>query len=348
MDSFEILERLRGKVLVRFPNWIGDAVMASPTLKILKSRLKDADLVIVAPKHVCELFKFHRPPVEVLPVPPVKNLKSFFKNVRILKKKKFEGAILFQNAFSAAFTTFLAGIPFRAGLDTDGRTFLLNVAVPFDKVRNIHQAEIFYFIAQFLTGCLHHDDELLPSLFVEESEVAVVKNKFSIDQPYLVVHPGAAYGTAKRWFPERFANVARMIQKEFNLLIVLAGSEQESALCSRIKGMLKDCRVINVSGKTSIREMLGLQAGSELVISNDSGPMHTSAAVGTKTVAIFGPTNPEKTGPKNRNCRIIYKKIDCAPCKLRHCPYGHRCMQEITEGDVFSVVSQMLSNTDTS
>ncbi len=339
MEVAEVLERLNGRILIRFPNWIGDAVMASPVIEILHRRLPKAELFIAAPGHVCKLFLHHSPHVNLLPVPPVKGLRELLQNVSVFRKHRFDGAILLQNAFSASLATFLAGVPFRAGLGTDGRSLLLNFSISPARVKNRHQMDAFCFVASCLTGCVDSVSEINPRLFVKQDEISRVKEKFFIKNRYVLFHPGAAYGPAKRWLPDGFVALAKRIQKEYGFTVVIAGSKAEETLCSYISKQLASCRVVNVCGRIDIREMMGLQAGSELVVANDSGPMHTAAALGVKTVAIFGPTNPYKTSPKNQNCKIVYKKVECSPCNVRHCPTDHKCMKTIDCEDVFSAVS---------
>ncbi len=343
METAEVLRKLSGRILIRFPNWIGDAVMASPVIEILHSKLHKAELFIAAPEHVCELFLYHTPPVKLLPIPPVKGLEKLWKSVSTIKRYRFNGAILLQNAFSASLVTFFAGVPFRAGLGTDGRKILLSLSINPARVRDMHQMEAFCFVAAYLTGCVDDFSKVSPKLFVKQEEIERVREMFSIKGKYVIFHPGAAYGTAKRWLPDSFIDLARRIQKEYGFTVVIAGSKSEETLCSYIYRHLRDCKVINICGSTNIREMMGLQAGSDLIVTNDSGPMHTAAALGIKTVAIFGPTNPYRTGPRNRNCKIVYKKVECSPCDVRHCPQDHKCMKAVSCEDVFTAVSQLLN-----
>ncbi|MCK5914099.1 MAG: glycosyltransferase family 9 protein, partial [Desulfuromusa sp.] len=152
---------------------------------------------------------------------------------------------------------------------------------------------------------------------------------------------GAAYGSAKRWFPERFAEVGDTLAKRYAAKILLTGGPGEIEIGRDIAAAMQS-QPLNMIGKTSVREMMSLLAHSRLLVTNDSGPMHVAAAFSTPIVAVFGPTDHTTTCPASENVRIVRKDVDCAPCLLRQCPTDHRCMTEITAADVITAACQLL------
>ncbi len=159
----------------------------------------------------------------------------------------------------------------------------------------------------------------------------------------IAINPGAAYGSAKRWFPERFAEVGDLLAKRYDARILLTGGPGEVEMGRDISAAMH-CQPLNMIGKTSVREMMSLLAHSRLLVTNDSGPMHVAAAFSTPIVAVFGPTDHTTTCPVSKNVKIVRKQVDCAPCLLRECPTDHRCMTEITATDVITAACQLLDD----
>ena len=156
-----------------------------------------------------------------------------------------------------------------------------------------------------------------------------------------VINPGAAFGSAKRWFPERFAAVANLVYSESNLLPLLIGGPGEVEIGEQvIKRIESDA--VNLIGRTTVRQMMAVIARSSLMITNDSGPMHIAAALGIPVVALFGPTDPVATAPASDRWRLVKKPVECAPCLKRKCPTDHRCMTNIEPEDVMKAVKDLL------
>ena len=144
------------------------------------------------------------------------------------------------------------------------------------------------------------------------------------------VSPGAAYGTAKRWLPERFAEAAGALAKSRGASIALFGSKTERDLCDEVAQLLNGHQVTNYAGQTTLAQFIDLAAGCELFLTNDSGSMHIASALGVPTVAIFGATDDTTTGPTGLNARVVRQPVDCSPCLLRECPIDHRCMTGVS------------------
>ena len=152
-----------------------------------------------------------------------------------------------------------------------------------------------------------------------------------IDTPLIGVSPGAAFGSAKRWLPERFAASACTLAQRLGATVALHGSASERDLCESVCAMIAQhgIRAVNYAGRTTLEEFIERAAASRLFLTNDSGAMHIASALGVPTVAVFGPTNPDTTGPAGPLARIVRNPVECAPCLLRVCPIDHRCMTRV-------------------
>jgi heptosyltransferase II len=161
------------------------------------------------------------------------------------------------------------------------------------------------------------------------------------DKSFLALNPGAAYGSAKRWHAERFADVADTLAREFQLQVALIGSGSERPISNQIRDRMKTSAAI-LTGKTSLETLIGVLAESSLMITNDSGPMHIAAALGIPTVAVFGSTDERVTGPYGPRARIVKYPVECSPCLLRDCPIDHRCMNGVTVDDVCNAARKLI------
>ena len=235
---------------------------------------------------------------------------------------------------------FLAGIPLRAGFMTDGRRLLLNHPVPIgDAERALHHTD--YYL-HMLAQCGVTTSVKQQALALRPDEIQWAAEKLPQER-FAVINPGAAYGSAKRWIPERFAEVADKLFSEFGLSIVLSGGPGEVEIGADIAKAMQSPHQ-NLIGKTSVREMMALLAASSLMITNDSGPMHVAAAFGVPMVAIFGPTDHTTTSPWGTRSQIVRQPVECSPCMLRQCPIDHRCMQRVTVEDVMSAAAGLLED----
>jgi heptosyltransferase-2 len=160
-------------------------------------------------------------------------------------------------------------------------------------------------------------------------------------RPYLVLNPGAAYGSAKRWSEDRFAEAADILAAEFGFDVAIVGSEVERSLAEQIQNRLQKRGAV-LNGKTSLETLIGVIAESSLVLTNDSGPMHIAAALGVPTIAIFGSTDHIVTGPYGARTRVVREPVDCSPCMLRECPIDHRCMTRVTAAAVCRASREVL------
>ena len=327
--------------MVRTTNWIGDAVMTAPALHAIRENFPQARVTVVANSLVAPLFEHHPDCDEVL----VFDKKSahagtlgFLRFVAQLRGRKFDGAFLFQNAVEAAIMAFLAGIPRRIGYATDGRRLLLTHPVAIGESEKLLHHTDYYLHMLAQVDIRPAAKTMALALKPEEQDWAAGELPSG---PVAAINPGAAYGSAKRWIPERFAAVADRLVEEYGLSIILTGGPGEAEIGKDIaQAMRHPCR--NFIGTTGVRQMMALLAACRLVVTNDSGPMHVAAAFGTPLVAIFGPTDHTTTSPWSERARIVRHPVECSPCLLRQCPIDHRCMERVTVDDVMSKVAELM------
>jgi heptosyltransferase II len=238
---------------------------------------------------------------------------------------------------------FLGGVRQRIGYATDGRQWMLTEAVRKTSEPR-HQIHYYLDLAKAVSAAADR-----PSISIEAtaSERASARQLLAAEgiptlAPFLVLNPGAAYGSAKRWHQERFAKVADSLAHEMGVHVSIIGSETEHPIAEQVSKMMAT-RTAILNGKTSLETLIGVLAESKLMITNDSGPMHIAAALGTPTVAIFGPTDETTTGPYGPHARIVKHAVECSPCLLRECPIDHRCMNAVTVDEVCRAAKELVN-----
>lgn len=335
-------------LLIRATNWLGDAVMTTPALAGVREGFPDARIVLLARPLVAEMFRRHPDVDEVMVYERPGRHDGAIGRLRLageLRRRRFDGALLLQNAFDAALLAFLGRIPERAGYPTDGRRMLLTLPVPLPPgIFERHEVEYYLCLLDGL-GIPRPDPATLKLLVTEEERAAMAHRLASLGiqegDPILAVNPGATYGSAKRWYPDRFAAVADVLSAEWGTKIVIIGSGAETQLAGEIESATRTPS-INLAGKTTVRELMALLSLSSLLVTNDSGPMHMAAALGVPLVAIFGPTDRRRTSPWTSLAKIVHVEIDCSPCRRRVCDRGHECMLGVTPGMVIDAAKELL------
>jgi heptosyltransferase-2 len=335
-------------LLVRATNWLGDAVMTTPALAAVREGLPDARIAILAKPLVAELFRHHPDVDEVILYERPGRHEGALGRLRLgaeLRRRRFDGALLLQNAFDAALIAFLARIPERAGYPTDGRRVLLTLPVPLTSgILERHEVEYYLCLLEGL-GIPRPEPAALKLAVTEEEREAMAARLASLGiergAPIVAINPGATYGAAKRWYPDRFAAVADALSAEWGAAVVVVGSTAEAPLSGEIEAATRNPPV-NLAGKTTVRELMALLSLSSFLVTNDSGPMHIGAALGVPLVAIFGPTDWRRTSPWSERAKVVRVEIDCSPCRLRVCDRGHECMLGVTPGMVLDAARQLL------
>ncbi len=258
----------------------------------------------------------------------------------------FDCAILLQNAVEAAIIARLAGIPLRAGYNSDGRGWLLTHSVRRTKeIRRIHQIEYYTEMVRAL-GCTPAGREvrLHPGKGCDGlAEMLFARFGIAVNHPLIGIAPGAAYGPAKKWFPERFAAVADRLNDEFGSQAILFGSGGDRESTAEVR---RNARrpLIDIAGKTNLKEAISLISRCSLFLANDSGLMHIAGALGVPTIAVFGSTNPVTTSPVGAKSVVIRHPVPCAPCLKPVCPTDFRCMEMIGVEEVYAAGRKLLND----
>jgi len=361
--------------LVRGVNWLGDAVMTTPALLRLREKFPGAQIALLTPEKLRDLWTNHPAINETISFAPGENVFSIGKKLRA---GKFDLALVLPNSPRSAIEVFLAGIPQRIGYARPWRNFFLTQTVaplagavkmqkrsvseikeliaknPESRIQNPGISKSTHQIFEYLNLAATlgaNPEPLPPQLFVAPEEVEAAKKKFGlgkIPQPIFGLNPGAEYGPAKRWPSEKFISAASEIQKRTGCLWILFGGKSDPLLAEQIYALFQNSPLthINLSGKTSLRELMSLLKLCCVLLTNDTGPMHVAAALGTPVVVPFGSTSPELTGPglpgDARN-RLLKSDAQCSPCFLRECPIDFRCMNGISVERVVEAVLQTVN-----
>jgi heptosyltransferase-2 len=354
------------RILIRGVNWLGDAVMTTPALLRLRERFPGAHIALLTPEKLRELWPNHPAVNETISFEAGEGAFSIGKKLRA---GNFDLALVLPNSPRSALEVFLAGIPQRIGYARPWRIFFLTQAIPpradAVKMRKRTAAEIHQLVAAdgsqrpdsisralpsaatnahqiheylHLVAALGANPEpLAPQLSVAPEEIEAAKKKFGLEKipnPIFGLNPGAEYGPAKRWPAEHFVAAAKEIQQRTNCIWVLLGGRNDSAITNQIESAIRNPQsaIFNLAGKTSLRELMALLKLCRVLLTNDSGPMHVAAALGTPVVVPFGSTSPGLTGPglpDDARHRLLKSDAPCSPCFLRECPIDFRCMNGI-------------------
>ena len=349
IPSFPVIpvadDEWRDGLLVRTPNWLGDAVMAIPAIMMLKRILPPCTgLFVLTPKGIAPLF-------EALPfvnrVVTVADPHAFMTARERLTVKRLQpgAAVLFNNSLRDAISLRLSRVPKLFGAKARGRSFLMTRAFDFPKritaaLNKPHQAAKYLAVACAL-GAPQWNGEL------PEFELDLYPEELSDDvllamrqKKILLVAGGAAYGAAKRWPAECFREIARRWIEEKQGFVIASGSKSERAIGDEILRGLPEKSCMNLAGKTDLATLMNLLKKADFCIANDSGVMHLAAVLGVSGIAPFGSTDPAATSPISRKWRILFDKKECAPCFKRVCPKVSReCFDSITPELLWQVLS---------
>jgi len=326
------------KLLVRATNWVGDAILALPALRAVRARFADAEIAIVARPYVADLYREQGICDRLIAYDLAGEHAGFRGRERLareLRAEQFDAALLLQNAFDAAWMAWRAGIPVRIGYGRDGRSFLLTKAVSVPRAGEIPSHEKFYYLELLRRiGWI----ERLPKVEQIALEVSEARRRRGAEilveagaRPHalrIALGAGAAFGAARCWAPERFAEAANRLAAETDADVVLFGTAGEATVNAAIAAKLHRPG-IDLTGKTAIAELPGVLSQCHVFIGNDSGLMHVAAAAGVPVVGIFGPTDPFGTSAVTPRFAMVRERAYCSPCFLRRCPTDHRCMTRI-------------------
>jgi heptosyltransferase II len=339
------------RLIIVAPNWLGDAVMALPAIADVRRGLPDATIVVTARESVAPLFDMVTDVDEVV-TQVESNSGGREQTVRVAA----DTAILLPNSFRSALLVRRARIPQRWGYRADWRGLLLTRAIPRPR-SGIHQIEYYQHLTHALGFPSGSSTPRLQAPSTARAAAACVLERAGWDgrSPFVALSPGAAYGGAKRWPPDRFAAVARLLENE-GIRSVLVGSAADVPTGRQVESAVDDTSLVNVIGRTDLAQLAGLLSMARALVSNDSGAMHLGAALGVPVVGVFGPTDERLTAPRvpersqetgtaqasDAPTAVLTSAVWCRPCMLRECPIDHRCMRRISVEMVLDATRRML------
>lgn len=335
------------RILVRATNWIGDAVMSLPAMRAIRAGFPEADISVLAKPWVAALYEGERSIDRVILLegsPGARDWKIKWRLARSLRRMHFDLAVLFPNSFESAALVRLSGVRRIIGYARDGRSFLLTDAIRLPNRGETPRHERFYYLELLRRARLI---ETIPDVAeIRLDGVAEARRRgeallagFGVRLPVIGVSPGAAYGSAKRWLPERFGETAAQLAAEAGGSVAVFGSATEKPLCDEVA---RKAGGRSFAGDTRLRDFIDMTAACRLFLTNDSGAMHIASALGVPSVTIFGPTDETATGPLSATARVVREPVDCAPCLLRECPIDHRCMTRVTADRVATEAQALL------
>ena len=343
------------RIVVLSPNWLGDAVMALPAIADLRRRFPLAHLAVAARASVAPMFELAHGLDSVLTLKwkgRVLDRAGLQADTAALRGAAFDAAVLLPNSMASAWLVRAAGVAERWGYAADFRSPLLTRAVPRPRGSR-HQAQYYQHLTQALEVPA---GPLEPMLTAAADDVAVGRALLTARgwdgrQPLIALAPGAAYGHAKRWPPERYAALVSTLVSAQGATCVLVGAPVDAAATAQVRELATvDARphVLDVAGATTLRALAGVLSLAGTCVSNDSGAMHLAAALGVRVVALFGPTRELETAPLARAARpatLLIHEVFCRPCMLRECPIDHRCMTGLDAARVEAAVTEAMRPT---
>ncbi len=338
------------KLLVRATNWLGDAVISIPALRQIRRARPNSEIVILARQWVADLYAREAFCDRILIYDNKGRHAGLGGKLRLaseLRRERFDEAILLQNAFDAALLAWLARIPARIGYARDGRRLLLTQPIAVPAAGEIPAHQRFYYLELLRRAGWIDEIPECADIRLDGVEAAAAagregwRGRGLPAGSWIGVSPGAAYGTAKQWLPERFAAAARSLADKLDARVAVFGSSAEADLCKAIAAQAGP-RAHSLAGRTTLRQFIELAATCTVYLTNDSGPMHVAAALGLPTVAIFGATDHVATGPSASWAKVVRHQVECSPCLLRECPIDHRCMTRVTADEVVEEALRLL------
>lgn len=359
------------QILVRGLNWLGDAVMGTAALQRLRQAKPDARITLLTHEKLADLWK-EQPFVDS--VVAVSKKDGLWATARKLRALRCDAGIVFPNSIRSALELWLCGIPVRIGYARPWRTFFLTHpvkpragSIPMHKrsdqeVRDLVANPV---LSPAIAPSAHHVHDYLqltavlgaltdpqpPLIHVTALEKKQVREQFGIGSPetrWLGLNPGAEYGPAKRWPAERFVTAAVELHQRTKCRWILFGGPADRETTSRMAREIDQQTggpiTLDLAGRTTLRQLAAALKICELILTNDTGPMHLASAVGTPVVVPFGSTSPEMTGPVfSSNARVLKSDAPCSPCFRRVCPIDLRCLAQIQPNMVVNAALQLLS-----
>ena len=337
------------RILVKEVNWLGDLVMSLPALRAIRRTWPRAHLAVLIKKELASFFDGARWLDEVIPYSVGRGFSGFFDRRRIvgeIRSRRFDLGVLFPNSFESALWIAMAGIRRRAGFVADARGAMLTLkATPPPLALGGHQVNYWLTMIR-ATGVADGspDDFALDvhAPYRERMREWLAANRKHPGRPIFAIAAAAAYGPAKEWPADSYGALIDLLASREHAEVVLVGAPSERAKCEEVAAASKAGAMI-AAGHTNIGQLIALLSLCDGFIGNDSGCMHIAGALGIPTVAIFGSTNPDRTGPLGPKTRVLYRKLECSPCLARTCRFGHyQCLTQIQPAELSDAIISML------
>lgn len=335
------------KILIRSVNWVGDTILTFPTVQAIRDLFPQSRISVLTNENVADLWMRFPFVDEIITYKKRKGIEYVFEDFKIwniLRGKDFDLAFIFPRSFHSAFQVYLSGIPIRIGYKDSVRSLLLSHGILKEKeVFRIHRI---FFYRKLIEIFGNDIKDYSPKIFLKEEDRAFIKrfmDDIGISNTKLIIglNPGATYGVAKCWSPAKFGELGKRITKKWGAKIIIFGKADEKPITREILRIIGDDG-IDLAGKTTLIEVAAIIERCKILISNDTGTMHLSAALETPVIAIFGSTDPKRTGPWGKGHIVIKKDIPCSPCFKRICPGDHICMELISVDEVEEIVDKKL------
>ena len=325
------------QILIRSSNWLGDAAMSVPAVRAIRAGRPDARVTIAAPEKIASMWKLVAEVDAIIPLPRSRLLPVVW---LLRREPSFDVAILFPNSVRAALESWLTRIPRRVGYRGHWRRWLLNQIVPVPRKPGPpeHHSLRFLRIARECGADAFGSDRSRAGIGYSTPKVQIAINR----QPIKIgLCPGAEYGPAKRWLPERFAEAVEKISAQSSVRWILLGTPRDATVGDQIAAALGD-HCVNRIGQTTLDQLIDELRECRLLLTNDTGTMHLAALLGVPIVAIFGSTEPRLTGPLGNGHMVLRHHVECSPCFLRECPIDFRCMKAVSVQEVANAVLSIL------
>ena len=339
------------RILIRCPNWIGDMVAATATIRCMRQNYPDAHIALL-------LEPYTRPVVENAPwfdelVPFDKKRGRMAAILRVSKKlrrpPRYDLALLMTHSFSTSLIAWLGRAAIRVGHAREGRSWLLTDAVPWPKTgkdwKLVPKVRAYAGLLHYL-GCEGADDQR-PEVFTSaeeetECEGLLLKHRREPGRDLLAIVPGAAFGSSKLWEPVRFASVADTLAERHTMQALILTGPGEGAIGEEIARHMKTQPILFKEGTMTFGQLKGMVRRCALMICNDTGPRHLGIAYNLPVVTLMGPTDPAVTESDYAKTIIVRRPVECGPCYLRKCPTDHKCMKLITPEMVVTAADDLL------
>ena len=341
------------KIVVLMPNWVGDSVMATPTLRALRARWPDARICIAGISMVVSTA-FDPNISDCCIELPKKKRGSLLSSARLLRRERFDMAIILPNSFRSALIAFLAGIKRRVGYSRDGRGVLLtdkmNPPTNHDGKKAVYPTLDYYADLLGLLDIEVTDRQMSLSADRELSKAELSCTGYDAQRPLVMLNPGGSFGPSKLWPTDRYAALADRIVDTYDAQIIINAAPNEHDIALAVSGAMKNKPILNYAQRENSLAILKSNLGvCDLLVTNDTGARHVAIAMKTAVVTIYGSTDPKWTTLDYDRQRDISADVECGPCQQKECPLSEnrlKCLDAVSVDEVFAAVSELLGDAE--